>query len=80
MALATTKAPICGFSAQAASSYETFQFGILTLIFTLAYVTGILMFNYALIEIDRRALGQGSHGIGGRRPPQPLGYEISTPC
>ena len=45
--------------------------GILTLIFTLAYLTGSLMFNYVLIEIDRGVLGQGSDGIGGRWPPDP---------
>ena len=45
--------------------------GILTLIFALAYLTGILIFNYGLIEIDRGALGQGSDDIAGQRPPDP---------
>jgi hypothetical protein len=70
MALATTKAPICGLSAKAASSYEGSRWNSDADLHA-RYLTGILMFNYALIEIDRGALGQGSDGIGGRWPPDP---------
>ena len=79
MALATTKAPICGLSAKAASSYEGSRWNSDADLHA-RYLTGILMFNYALIEIDRGALGQGSDGIGGLTRSSLWVREISTAC